>query len=264
MSGARTDAASQRPYERGLTSIVIVAADSGSGLAVAVDSALASSARVEVIVSDNASTDGSLDAVAARAKNDARLRIVHNGKNIGFGAGCNRGTAHARGDVLFFLNPDCRLERDQVQTLRAILDSRSDIGLLGALIVAPDGAVEPASRRHDPVLRRALMSLSRQAHGIEITEAISGSVERVDAISGAAMMIARDVFDRVDGMDQGYFLHCEDLDLSRRVRDAGLCVACATGVRIEHGKGGSSRRRPLFVAWHKHRGMWRWFTKFDP
>jgi GT2 family glycosyltransferase len=48
------------------------------------------------------------------------------------------------------------------------------------------------------------------------------------------------------------------------VRDAGHAVACVNAIRVVHGKGGSSRHRPLFVAWHKHRGLWRWFRKFDP
>jgi len=52
--------------------------------------------------------------------------------------------------------------------------------------------------------------------------------------------------------------------LCRRVRDAGLQVACANDVCVVHGKGTSSRHRPFFVARHKHRGMWRWFVKFDP
>jgi GT2 family glycosyltransferase len=90
------------------------------------------------------------------------------------------------------------------------------------------------------------------------------AVEPVDAISGALMLLPRTAFVRVGGFDEGYFLHCEDLDLCRRIRDAGLGVVCADEVRVVHGKGGSSRHRPLFVAWHKHRGMWRWFRKFDP
>ena len=77
-------------------------------------------------------------------------------------------------------------------------------------------------------------------------------------------MVRRDVFDEIGGFDEGYFLHAEDLDLCRRVRDAGWSVVCANTIRVVHGKGGSSRRRPLFVARHKHRGLWRWFVKFDP
>ena len=89
-------------------------------------------------------------------------------------------------------------------------------------------------------------------------------VETVDAVSGALMMIPRALFQRLGGFDEGYFLHCEDLDLCKRVRDSGATVVCATDVRVVHVKGTSSRARPVFVARHKHRGMWRWFVKFDP
>ena len=89
-------------------------------------------------------------------------------------------------------------------------------------------------------------------------------IEDVDAVSGALMYLPRAVFDRIGGFDEGYFLHAEDLDLCRRVRDAGMRVACVNTIKVMHAKGGSSRHRPLFVARHKHRGMWRWFIKFDP
>ena len=256
----------------GLTSVVIVAADSGADLGIGIEIALASTAPVEVIVSDNASTDGSVAAVAARWADNAHLRIVHNGKNLGFGAGCNRGAALARGDMLLFLNPDCRLRPDTIARLRAFAEPA--IGMLGASIVGTDGQHEPASRRRDPLLRRALMSLSGMARFEQRWPALAGAnlplnaaahaLEDVDAVSGALMLMPRTVFERIGGFDEAYFLHCEDLDLCRRVRDAGLRVVCANEVPVEHVKGTSSRTRPFFVARHKHRGMWRWFRKFDP
>ena len=257
----------------GLTSVVIVAADSGDDLRRCVDAVLASDTPVEVLVSDNASADGSVDALAAAHAQDARVRILRNGANLGFGAGCNRAAAQARGDMLLFLNPDCRIETDTVSRLRASLESDRELGLLGARIVGEDGSPEPASRRRDPLLRRALSSLSGLARWQSRWPALAGTnassppvqgLESVEAVSGALMLLPRAVFTRVGGFDEGYFLHCEDLDLCRRVRDAGFRVACANAVGVTHVKGTSGRRRPFFVAWHKHRGMWRWFLKFDP
>lgn len=257
-----------------LTSVIVVAADSGDDLGRCVACVLDGAAPVEVLVSDNASSDGSVDAVAARWAGDARLRIVRNGVNLGFGAGCNRAAELARGDALLLLNPDCLLEADALARLRAHLAADAGIGLLGACIVDAHGRIEPASRRRDPTLRRAVMSLSGLARlaphypqfaGIALPRrADAPAVEDVDAVSGALMLLPRALFERLGGFDEGYFLHCEDLDLCRRVRDAGLRVACANDVRVVHGKGSSSRRRPFFVARHKHRGMWRWFGKFDP
>jgi GT2 family glycosyltransferase len=92
----------------------------------------------------------------------------------------------------------------------------------------------------------------------------SDDLETVEAVSGACMALPRSAFERLGGFDEAYFLHVEDLDLCRRVRDAGLRVAIAAAIRVVHAQGSSSRRRPVFVARHKHRGMWRYFRTFDP
>jgi hypothetical protein len=252
-----------------LTSVLVVAANSGKDVIACVEHALASDAPVEVIVSDNASDDGSIDELASRWNGDARVRIVRNGRNLGFGAGCNRAAAQARGDALLILNPDCSLDADTISRLRAILADDKTIGIVGATIVDANGRYEPASRRRDPLLRRALATMTGLSRLTRIDSATvknppHGAIEDVDAVSGALMMMPTDMFRLVDGFDEGYFLHCEDLDLCRRVRDLGARVVCANDVRVVHGKGTSSRRRPVFVAMHKHRGMWRWFTKFDP
>jgi N-acetylglucosaminyl-diphospho-decaprenol L-rhamnosyltransferase len=257
-----------------LTSVVVVAANSGGDLGECVQHVLSSTAPVEVIVSDNASQDGSIEALAGRWRGDARLRIIHNGTNLGFGAGCNRGAAQAQGDALLFLNPDCQIEPDTVASLRAVADADDRIGLLGADIVNVAGVAEPASRRRDPLLRRTLMTLTGLYHlelrwpalqGVNIVaRADVPALQDVDAVSGAAMSMRRRVFEQVGGFDEGYFLHCEDLDLCRRVRDEGFRVVCASQVRVVHRKGTSSHARPFFVARHKHRGVWRWFVKFDP
>ena len=261
---------------RALTTVVIVASDSGADLARGVQALLASTAPIEIVVSDNASRDGSVDDVQARWRDEPCVRIVRNGANLGFGAGCNRAAAIAQGDALLLLNPDCLIDPDTIARLRALLDADATLGLLGARIVDDAGKVEPASRRRDPTLRHALCAMSGLARWEARFPALAGTnlapretadapvLEDVDAVSGALMLLPTHVFRRLGGFDEGYFLHCEDLDLCRRVRDAGLRVACANAVSVRHGKGTSSRRRPFFVARHKHRGMWRWFRKFDP
>ena len=240
-------------------------------LGLCVEHVLANRADVEVIVVDNASSDGAVAALQALRGGDARLRIVRNTDNVGFGAGCNRGAAIADGDALLFLNPDCEIAADVIERLRGATDRR--VGLLGVGIIDAGGAAEPASRRRDPTLRRALFTMSGLARleprwpyfaGVNLTSSPRQGVEPVEAVSGALMYMPRAVFEKIGGFDEGYFVHAEDFDLCRRVRDAGYLVACVNSIRVVHGKGGSSRHRPLFVARHKHRGMWRWFTKFDP
>jgi GT2 family glycosyltransferase len=132
---------------------------------------------------------------------------------------------------------------------------------------------DPASRRRDPLQRRSLRTLSGFAQredgdpkyaGINVPGPMPEGTIEVENVSGALMLVPRAVFEKLGGFDEDYFLHCEDLDLCRRARDAGFKVLLAGHVRVLHGKGGSSRHRPVFVSRHKHRGMWRWFRKFDP
>ena len=269
-----SESGERSPSASGLASVIVVTADSGVGVGECIAKVLDSTAPVEIIVVDNASRDGSIERVAACFAQDSRVRILRNETNLGFGTACNRGAAVANGDVVMLLNPDCAIESDTIARLRVALESDQHIGLIGALQMNAQGEVDPASRRRDPLMARALMSVSGLAHfasrwprliGVDMPPIQNApTVEPVDAVSGALMLLPRAVFERIGGFDEGYFLHCEDLDLCRRVRDAGLRVVCANDIRVIHGKGGSSRHRPVFVAWHKRRGMWRWFNKFDP
>jgi len=85
----------------------------------------------------------------------------------------------------------------------------------------------------------------------------------VPALSGALLLMPRALFDRIGGWDAGYRLHAEDLDLCRRAREAGAVVAIANDLQVVHVRGVSSRSRPFFVEWHKHRGLWRYFRRFE-
>ncbi|MDQ2972171.1 MAG: glycosyltransferase family 2 protein [Pseudomonadota bacterium] len=257
-----------------IVSILIVAADSGASLRECVTRALASSGvAVEVIVIDNASRDGKPQAIEREYANDVSVRVLYNDANLGFGPAANHGAKLARGEALLVLNPDCLLEPYMLARLLGVLQAHPDAGMIGAVMFDEQGQPDPASRRRDPLLRRALMTMTglakREAQnpkyaGVNVPGTVPRETVGVENISGALMLIPRKVFEKLGGFDEGYFLHCEDLDLCRRTRDAGYKVLLAGNVRMLHGKGGSSRHRPAFVSRHKHRGMWRWFRKFDP
>jgi GT2 family glycosyltransferase len=258
---------------RASTSIIIVAADSGAGLRECLARALTSSVPVEIIVVDNGSRDGVPQALARAHESDGRVRVLYNHANLGFGPAVNAGARAAHGSALLVLNPDCLLEADTVARLLDELRAHPDAGVVGALVCDANGRPDPASRRRDPLLRRSLNEITGRAkrpapgardEGVYVAGPIPDEVIDVENVSGALMLLPRAAFERLHGFDEGYFLHCEDLDLCRRARDAGYRVLLAGGVRVQHGKGGSSAHRPVFVSYHKHRGMWRWFRKFDP
>jgi GT2 family glycosyltransferase len=89
------------------------------------------------------------------------------------------------------------------------------------------------------------------------------ALQLVDAVSGALMLLPRALFARIGGFDGGYRLHAEDLDLCRRARAAGSTVAVAKDVRVFDVRGVSTRARQMFIELHKHRGLWRYFRKFE-
>ncbi|TAN04462.1 MAG: glycosyltransferase family 2 protein [Rhodanobacteraceae bacterium] len=254
-------------------SIIVVAADSGGGLRECVTRALASNVPVELILVDNGSRDGMPQAVARAHENDGRVRAIYNRANLGFGPAVNIGAREAHGDMLLVLNPDCMLGPDTLARMLEVHRTHPDAGVIGAVVCTADGTPDPASRRRDPLLRRSLNEMTGRAQretedaryeGVDVPGPIPDAVIEAENVSGALMLLPRAAFERLRGFDEGYFLHCEDLDLCRRARDAGYQVLLAGDVRVRHAKGGSSAHRPVFVSYHKHRGMWRWFRKFDP
>lgn len=254
--------------DEGLTSVIIVTADSGKCTRLCVDRVLASDAPVEVILVDNGSSDGQPEAIARALQDEPRLKVLYNRANLGFSRAVNRGAAVAQGGYLLILNPDCMILKDTVRKLQEGLASHLQAGLIGAVICGEHGLIDPASRRLDPYLKRTLATLrgtdAQGDQGIYVQGPMPDGVTEEEAVSGALMMLRLRAFEHVEGMDEGYFLHFEDLDLCRRLRDAGYKVLLHGGVRVAHMGGTSSNHRALFVSRHKHAGMWRWFRTYDP
>jgi N-acetylglucosaminyl-diphospho-decaprenol L-rhamnosyltransferase len=245
--------------------VIVVSADSGPALRECVRQLLTSSMSLELILIDNASHDGMPSAIERAYAHDARLKVVYNHRNLGFGPAVNLAAKQAGGQALLVLNPDCVLQDNELRQLLALLARNPKAGVIGAVVCDAEGQPDPASWRRDPLLHRALNSmLGRAGERVNFDGEIPAEVIEAEAVSGAVMLLPRAMFDRLGGFDEKYFLHCEDLDLCRRVRDLGYQVLLAGDVRVLHGKGGSSRHRPVFVSRHKHRGMWRWFRKHDP
>ncbi|PZP60887.1 MAG: glycosyltransferase family 2 protein [Pseudoxanthomonas spadix] len=216
---------------------------------------------VQIRVADNASDDGTLEIVQRHAARDPRVHFIGNPDNPGFSVGCNQGARDSDAPWLAFVNPDLMVEADTLVRLRAHAQALGT-ALLGADLVGEDGARDDAARRRDPDFARMLRSPGRGAQ-LAVPMDATLAVQPVQAVSGALMMMPRTLFEAVGGLDEGYRLHAEDLDLCRRAREAGATVAVANDVRVLHVRGVSSRSRPLFVEWHKHRGLWRYFRRFE-
>jgi GT2 family glycosyltransferase len=252
-------------------SVVVVNFNAGDDLLQCVSAALASTVPVEVLVVDNASTDGSLDRLAEHFADEPRLQVIRNETNFGFAEASNAGIAVARGSHILLLNPDCSVEPDTLEKVRRALDAAPGAGMAGCLIRNPDGSEQAGCRRLLPTPGRAFLRAfglgrlggrTRLRDFVLAGEPLPDGPAEVEAISGAFMMVKRQTFAQVGLLDEGYFLHCEDLDWCQRYRKAGLAILFVPGAVAVHVKGRSSRDRPVRVLWHMHRGMVRFYRKF--
>jgi GT2 family glycosyltransferase len=250
-------------------SVIIVNYNAGRYLGLCVESILLSDAVAEIIVVDNASTDNSL----ASLPESKYLCVIKNPVNVGFASGCNVGIQSATSDTLLFLNPDCAAQPEALSTMLSALYSDPAIGMVGGFLSNMDGTEQAGGRRAIPTPWRSFV----RAFGLS---RFSGRWPRLffdfhlhnqplptrpielEAISGACMMVKREAMSDVGEWDEGYFLHCEDLDLCMRFRQNGWKILFVPAAHITHALGVCGRSRPIFVEWHKHRGMMRFYYKF--
>ena len=215
----------------------------------------------QVRVVDNGSLDASVAIAQRHAAADPRVRFIANADNPGFAAANNQGVATGSAPWLAFINPDLMVEPD---TLAALVQRGLPLGdcILGVEQVDVHGKPDPAVRRRDPDFA-AMLRNPRSGMQLAVPADPGQVLQPVQALSGALLLMPRRLFDRLGGWDAGYRLHAEDLDLCRRARQAGATVAIANDLQVVHVRVVSSRSRPFFVEWHKHRGLWRYFQRFE-
>ena len=249
-------------------SVVIVNYNAGEILLKCIASAQQQAGQI--IVVDNASTGNS---IAALRNAYPAIRLICNERNLGFAAACNLGANAADGEHVLFLNPDCILEQNAVSILIHAVNSAPDVSMVGGLLTDPDGTEQSGGRRAIPTPWRSFVkAFGLSALGNRYPKLFSDfglhkqplpdhPIE-VEAISGACMLARRDALEDVGLLDEGYFMHCEDLDWCMRFRQKGWRILFVPDARMVHHKGHCSKSRPIFVEWNKRKGMIRFYRKF--
>jgi GT2 family glycosyltransferase len=268
---ARSEARRQRSSRSApLVSVVIVTFHSEDDILDCLQSVARCPLPIETIVVDNASRDATVQRLrAAEPLIDA---LTCNANNVGFAKAVNQGIRQARGEYILLLNPDAVLEAGAIEHAVNALGMAPDAGVAGALLLNPDGTEQAGGRRSVPTPGRALARVAglqrlfpgrAWARGFLLNgDPLPGAAVEVEATSGAFMLVRRAAVERVGGLDEGYFMHCEDLDWCVRMREQGWRVLFVPTARVVHKKGRSSRQRPVRVEWYKHRGMIRFYRKF--
>jgi GT2 family glycosyltransferase len=204
--------------------------------------------QTSIVVVDHVSDARAADAIA---RDFPHVQIVRNSTNDGFAAGVNQGARVTRSTFLLFINPDCILEPSACCQLADWLEAHPKVGALGPRIANADGTVQPSARRFPDFttaiagrsswLTRVLPGNPLSRRNLPLRDlSISEPIE-VDWISGACMLVRREAFDAVAGMDEGFFLYWEDADFCHRLANAGWRTVYLPSARAMHVGGRSSR-----------------------
>ena len=205
----------------------------------AIASVLSEKEVQEVVVVDNASGDGSADHIR-RAFADDRVRVVESDRNRGFGPAVNLGAARCTSVLLLILNSDATLLPGSLGRLGRALAGDDSIGVVAPAVYEPDGrTLQPGAYGRLPVRRDILFG-----KGWTTAPAAGTSDEATPGwVSGVAMLLRRADFEAIGGFDEGFCMYFEDIDLCRRLRDAGKSVRREPTAAVVHGLGQSWQSR---------------------
>ena len=200
-----------------------------------------------VIVADNGSADGTVEAVRAAYP---EVTILENPDNPGYGAAINRAASAQRSTHLCAMNADVVLEPGSLQKLRRFLAMNRSCGLVGPALAYPDGRPQRSAKRF-PTLGLALGEIlalhalapdNRWVRRFYYEDQDLTRDAEVDTVSGSVMMLRAEAFETVRGFDEEFRMYFEETDLCRRLRDGGHSVAFCPGARAVHRHGASTRQ----------------------
>ena len=265
-----------RPSGRRRATVAAVVVNYEAGTALATCAASLRSAGVdELVVVDNGSTDGSVDALR---RNEPEATVLTPGPNLGYGAAANRGAAATVSAYVLVCNPDLVVSPGAVATLAEALDADPGAGIVGPLVRTPEGGRYPSARRFPSLVDaagHALLGMFRpenrytrayQQAGLDDlddlddldgTSSGDAPVRPVDWVSGACMLVRRSAFEQVGGFDEAYFMYAEDVDLCWRAGRAGWSVLYVPDAEVTHQQGISTAHRPYRMILEHHRSLLR-------
>lgn len=248
-----------------MVSVIIVSYNTKELTLKCLESATASKGvELELIVVDNGSADGSVTEIRKRYKN---VKIIENKSNLGFGKANNQGMKIAHGDYILLLNSDCFVEPG---TIRELLDKKYDVA--GCKLLNEDGSLQQ-SFGYFPNLRRIkflmlfidnLPLIRDYIDSIHVrSEKRYAKAQKVDWVTGAFILLKKEVFEKTGGFDENYFMYGEEIEWQYRITKTGFKVNYDPGVSATHLIGASSPdRAPAVIG--EIEGWKYWFAKYYP
>lgn len=221
----------------------------------------------EVIVVNNSEDDPGWEDLKGLYP---KAQFIPNTTNVGFSKANNQAAKIARGEFFIFLNPDTSLSDQAINTMHRYFCSHSEVGAMGPKVTNPDGSLQYSCRRY-PTLWTGLFNryslLSRLFPCNPFTSQYlmldfdHNEILPVDWLSGCCLMVSRNVFEGIGGFDENYFLFNEDVDLCRRINEAGKKVIYFPKATINHQVSTSNSKTSTRVIVQRHLGMMHYYKK---
>ena len=221
---------------------------------------------LEVIVVDNASADGSPEAVAERFP---ATRVVANAENAGFARACNQGLALARAPLVLLLNSDALVRPGAVESMAALLDARPGVGAVGPRTLAADGSVQvsfgpPLTPLNEWKQRRLVQGVrAREPAALGRAAALAALEHEPAWLSASCLLARREALAGIGGFDEAFFLYEEDVDLCRRLRQAGWALVFTPEAEVVHHLGRSMEQAPERARREYHRSHLLYYRKHN-
>ncbi|OGH05975.1 MAG: hypothetical protein A2W22_03550 [Candidatus Levybacteria bacterium RBG_16_35_11] len=194
----------------------------------------------EIVLIDNASTDGSGKELLNLLKNKKGIVFIESSRNLGFGGGNNEAAKKAKGKYLLFLNSDTEVLDRGLIDMVDFLDKNEKIGVLGARLLNIDGSDQRSAVKFYNLFNLFLMLVGLERVGF--LRSSPSKIKKVDWVSGASLMIRRDLFEKLNGFDKNLFMYLEDMELCFRVQKENFDVFFYPNIKIVHKERGSSNK----------------------
>jgi GT2 family glycosyltransferase len=215
--------------------------------------------ELELILTDNGSSDGTLEAV----KKLPNLKIVENKENFGFSKGNNRGASNARGECILFLNSDTEIKDDGFLRMADFMEKNPKVGILGGKLLNTDGSIQKSAGNFYNLANLFFVLLGGERIGL--VRKAPNKIEKVDWVSGACMMARTNLFNKLR-FDENLFMYMEDMELCYRAKKAGFNTYFYPDLNLVHKELGSGSRefainqiyKGLLYFYKKHKPYWQY------
>ena len=221
----------------------------------------------ETILVDNHSSDSTVETIRHRG---GVFRLIENEQNLGWSAANNRGLGTAKGEFVFFANPDIWFEPEDLQKLVGFLDEHPEFAAAAPQLLNPDGSVQPSCRRlptpADLVFQMAGLAFLFPRtffNHWKLPEFDHQSFREVEQPMASAFLVRRTALEKVGGLDERFFVFFGDVDLCRRLKEARLRIAFQPEAKVFHRLGGSTRKMGPAFYFSSHFGFFRYLWKWS-